>query len=269
MDLIPGLAISEENTEALRAAILALLADEWQRPSAGLVAPDLVLDFCAQYILNSRRRNPSWGPETLVEEYLRQMQGENWATVRRVAEKPRRGSATTKRLFLALVGAAARRRDRPPMGTAKAMALVLFTYARALVHLGDAGLHPLPLPLRHGDLRRIRLDPEDEWGCRVTRAALRRHVEAGGLAQGPSMLHAWRVALVAVAVARRGAVALARARREDEVTRGSLEQALGAVEEHLLRDGQLWALLEKTPLVRNIALRFLDRRACVATLLRI
>lgn len=267
MNLLPNLEIQDTSVQALERAVRDRLAEDWTPPSAGLVAPDLVLDLCAQYVANTRRVQPTWDADALVGEYLRQMEAEQWATVRRLAARPRRGSATAQRLFLALVGAALERRDRRPLGTPSAALLLLGVYTRALLGLGPAAIHPLPLPLRHRDLRRHRLDPEDAWGGRVTRAALRRHVEAGGLRAGPSLLHGWRLALVAVAVARRGAVALARARGEEEVTRATLERALEAVEGELLGGGQLWGDLARSPLLRDTVLSFLSRKASVATLL--
>jgi hypothetical protein len=265
--LIPDLPIGPASTDALTGALVELLAEDGPRTGSALVAPDVALDLCAQYIVNTRRGSDRWDVDDLVAEYLRQMRAENWETVRTVAARPRRGSPLVRRLFLGVVDAAARRRERPPLGQFRAALLVMGVYARGLLRLGPAAVYPLELSITHRDLSRARFHDIDAWFRAQSCAALRRHLEAGGLSHGPNHLHGWRLALVAVALARSGAAALARARGQEEVDRTNVEEAVTGVEAKLLADGRLWALLRRTSLVRDITERFVSRRAAVPSLL--
>lgn len=265
--LAPGVEVSAARAGDLERAIAALLHEMWPTPAAGLLAPDLVLDFAAQYIRNTRAQDARWSPDDLLAEYLRQMTGEHWATVRRVAGAPRRGSPAALRLFLALIDAAARHRARPPLSTRRQMMVVLGAYLRASLRLGQASVYPITVPCRHRELRRWPSGPGDAESERLEREVLARHVENGGLRRAPDLACGWRLALAALAIARRGAVAIARGRGERRITLGCREQALEMVEARLLSEGQLWAILSKEGLVRDTAERFLARRAAPPTLL--
>jgi hypothetical protein len=261
------LEVSEESAQLLGQAIASLLAEPWNSVTASLAAPDVLLDLCAQYITNTRRIHDTWGVDELVAEYLRQMSREGWNTVRHVAARPRRGSPLAMRLYLSLFNAAARQRHRSGLGQMRALILVIGAYLRGLVGLAPQAIYPLTMPLSRRERRRLRGDPEDPWGGRVTRATLARHTESGGLLHAPDLIIGWRLALLTVAIARRGASALARARGEDQVTRSCLEQALEMVRDDLLTEGRVWEMLSGTSLIRDITERFLSRRSVVATLL--
>ncbi|MBN1477480.1 hypothetical protein JXA47_12060 [Candidatus Sumerlaeota bacterium] len=261
------LEISEESAQLLGQAIASLLREPWEGVTASLAAPDVLLDLCAQYITNTRRVHDTWGIDELVSEYLCQMSGESWKTVRHVAARPRRGSPLAMRLYLSLFRAAARQRRGVGLGQMRASLLVIGAYLRGLAGLGSQSIYPLTMPLSRRERRRLQVDPEDPWGGRVTRLMLARHVESGGLLHAPNLVLGWRLALLAVAIARRGASALARARGEDQVTRSCLEQALEMVRDDLLSEGRVWKMLSSTSLIRDITERFLSRRSVVATLL--
>ena len=122
----------------------------------------------------------------------------------------------------------------------------------------------------HRQVRRVPLAIEDAWVGRVAREMLARHVERSGLRGGPSSMRTqWRLGLVAVALARRGAAQLARARGESEIRRACLEEALARVEHGLLEGGQLEEALARNPLIRDTAERYLTQRSAAASLLSV
>jgi hypothetical protein len=270
--LTPQLQVSSEAVDSLQTALIELLDRDWDSPRAALESTDVALDLCAQYVHNTLRQSDRWSADALTAEYLRQMRLDQWNPVEQVVRRRTRGEgkrtrAMTRDLFLAVVDAAARRRNRRPMGQTKATLIVSLVYLRTLLGLRTAAVYPLNVSLSRRDLRRVRFDPSAPPFATLEHDALRRHLEAGGLCQGPTLLIGLRLGLVGLAVARRGAVALARGRGEVRVVEANHREALDSVEQHLLREGQLWQFLDRTDLIRDIAERFLTRRAAVRALL--
>jgi len=266
--LTPDFPLSPESHAALVEGLIQMLAEPWESARSGLLAPDVLLDFTGQYVVNTlREHGQRWTPDHLVIECVQQMRKEQWRTIRAVAQRPLRGSPLSARLFAGLVCQALRRGDRPPRGQLRSVAMVMKSHVASALRLGNALAPPFDQPMSHRRLRRMPLVVEDVWVGRVTREMLARHVQHSGLRGERPMRIQWRLGLISAVLARRGAVQVAGSRGEEEIRRGCLEEALARCEHGLLENGRLQEALGRNPLIRDTAERYLAQRSAAASLL--
>jgi hypothetical protein len=266
--LTPGFPLSPDSHAVLVEGLIQLLAEPWESARTGLLAPDVLLDFTTQYVANTlREHGQRWTPDQLVIECIQQMRGEEWRTIRGVAQRPLRGSPLSARLFMGLVCQALRRGNRPPLGQLRSVAMVLRSHGASALRLGNALAPPFDQAISHRRLRRVPLAVEDVWVGRVAREMLARHVQRSGLRGEQPMRTRWRLGLVAAVLAHRGAAQMAGARGETEIRRACLEDALARCEHGLLETGRLEEALRSNPLIRDTADRYLVQRSAAASLL--
>lgn len=264
---ISDFAITEASVEALEAALTDVVKLHWPSIPALLRAPDIALDFCSQYVVNTRKKFDKWSEDELVAEYIRQMTGDKWKPVRLLAERPFRGSELTQRLILGVADQALRRADAPRMGQMRAHLVVLRTYFAAALKLTSGTQRPFDLHASHRKIASVQFPADRQELVATTRNLIVNHLKSGGLRQGETLVLGWRITLMAMAIAWRGACGIALARGENAVDLDTWRQALETVESGLLRDGQLAKALTHTSLIDDIATRFLMRRSATATLI--
>jgi Fe-S-cluster containining protein len=265
IELTEGLALSWEEYALIEEGLTRLLGRKEIDLEDRLIAGSVWLGMLDLFLRQTRDETPV-EPIEAIRHFSDSTERDGYERVLRIARAPAH-SPTMHRMFLGML-IAFRNSLGVRQGRARVVGSILWNYLRHALRLGRIRLAPLDRTFAYRDFRRTTFDPRAEWAESLLSRYLTHMIFRKDLARRGEIRGGYHILLIAYAMIRWHAVALAAERGASEVGREDLERAVSLTEKHYGAHSRFLEMFDRYPVLSGIFYNVIRRKNFAHSLAR-